>query len=286
MPSREDGRGEARGRRKQVRQPVRTAAHGEAPRSTSRRGERARRRPRSPADRAPRAPRTRTGPRRRGCAAPGAARTSGPTSGSAAELRADARRIGGKIKHASGRRGHLQQAAGGAPADAQLQRVPPGSALHADERVTALAGDGARVAARVDALNPGNRARAQEFAQVLPVVRRPVGQPQHDLLTLTRGTGVPGRARAAARAALGGRCFANASLKRRLLPKPAASAICVIGSEVCSSRQTAKCSRRVCATASGEAPTCRANSRSRCRGPMPSRAASAVDGVPRRARPR
>ena len=63
-------------------------------------------------------------------------------------------------------------------------------------------------------------------------------------------------------------------MNRRRLPKPAASAMSVIGRLVSSISRFAKCSRRVCATAFGDAPTCCTNSRCRWRGPMPTRAAS------------
>ena len=64
-------------------------------------------------------------------------------------------------------------------------------------------------------------------------------------------------------------------MKRRTLPKPADSATSVIGSCVSWIRCLANSTRRVCATAIGEAPRCCWNSRRNCRPPTPSRSASA-----------
>jgi hypothetical protein len=55
-----------------------------------------------------------------------------------------------------------------------------------------------------------------------------------------------------------------------MLVKPAAKAIADIGIAVLSTSALARCTRRVVATAVGEAPAWRAKSRRRCRGVMPS----------------
>ena len=55
----------------------------------------------------------------------------------------------------------------------------------------------------------------------------------------------------------------KAALNRRMLPKPAANAIADIGIAVSSTSVFARCTRRVVATAVGEAPACRTNSRRR-----------------------
>ncbi len=67
----------------------------------------------------------------------------------------------------------------------------------------------------------------------------------------------------------------NASLKRRTLPKPEASAISAIGRRVSWMSCLAKSTRRVWATATGEAPRCCWKRRRSCRPPTPSRSASA-----------
>ena len=74
-----------------------------------------------------------------------------------------------------------------------------------------------------------------------------------------------GGRRGAARAAAASNALFIAALKRRRLAKPAACAISVIGSAVSSSSFFAKWTRRVCATASGDAPRCSSNRRRRWR---------------------
>jgi len=64
-----------------------------------------------------------------------------------------------------------------------------------------------------------------------------------------------------------------------MLVKPAANAIADIGSVVSSMSVFARCTRRVAATAVGEAPACRRKSRRRWRAVMPS--ASARSSTPR-----
>jgi hypothetical protein len=64
-------------------------------------------------------------------------------------------------------------------------------------------------------------------------------------------------------------------LKRRTLPKPAASATCAIGRSPSWIRALASSTRRVCATLTGAAPRCFRNSRRSCRSPTPSRPAKA-----------
>src|SRR5450755_5159048 len=62
----------------------------------------------------------------------------------------------------------------------------------------------------------------------------------------------------------------NVSLKRRILLKPDAIATSAIGSEVSWINCLASKTRRVCATATGEAPTCWRNNRRNWRAPTPS----------------
>jgi hypothetical protein len=62
----------------------------------------------------------------------------------------------------------------------------------------------------------------------------------------------------------------NAALNRRMLVNPAANAMADIGMSVPSIRAFARCTRRVVATAVGEAPAWRRNRRRRCRAVMPS----------------
>ena len=84
------------------------------------------------------------------------------------------------------------------------------------------------------------------------------------------------------RSALGGRrnsCW-KVSLKRRMLPNPAASAISAIGRRVSWISCLANSTRLVCATVMGEAPRCCWNRRRNCRSPMPSRSASASTLAP------
>ena len=66
----------------------------------------------------------------------------------------------------------------------------------------------------------------------------------------------------------------NAARSRRALAKPDAAATSASGRRVSSSSRRAKCTRRVSATSSGEAPTCSANSPRNQRDVTPSRAAS------------
>ena len=119
-----------------------------------------------------------------------------------------------------------------------------------------------------------------------PVVGRPVGA----AAASRRRRGRAGRRRSfARRSALGGRpnSLRKISLKRRTLPKPAASATSVIGRRVSWISCLANSTRRVCATAIGEAPRCCWNSRRSWRPPTPSRSASASTPASlRRARPR
>jgi hypothetical protein len=69
--------------------------------------------------------------------------------------------------------------------------------------------------------------------------------------------------------------LAKVSLKRRTLPKPADSATSVIGSWVSWISCLANSTRRVCATAMGEAPRCWLNRRRSWRPPIPSFSAKA-----------
>src|SRR5262249_61480297 len=80
--------------------------------------------------------------------------------------------------------------------------------------------------------------------------------------TVTAADG--GRARRR-RIALGGRRYTarNAALNRRMLVNPAANATADIGSVVSSMRVFARCTRRVVATAVGDAPAWRRNNRRR-----------------------
>src|SRR5262249_38160255 len=96
------------------------------------------------------------------------------------------------------------------------------------------------------------------------------------------------RDRRARRTALGGRRYAerNAALKRRMLVNPAANAIAPIGSAVSSTRTLARCTGRVVATAVGDAPAWRTNSRRRCRAVMPSVSARSSTVWPSSRKPR
>jgi hypothetical protein len=81
---------------------------------------------------------------------------------------------------------------------------------------------------------------------------------------------------------LGGRpksCW-KVSLNRRILPKPAASATSAIGSLVSWINCLASSTRRVCATAIGDAPEMRRKSRRSCRSPTPTRSASVSTSAP------
>src|SRR5207249_3659232 len=96
------------------------------------------------------------------------------------------------------------------------------------------------------------------------------------------------RGRRAPRTALGGLRYAerNAALKRRTLANPAANAIVPIGSVVSSTRTLARCTRRVVATAAGDAPAWRTKSRRRCRAVMPSVSARSSTVWPSSRKPR
>ena len=71
-----------------------------------------------------------------------------------------------------------------------------------------------------------------------------------------------------------------------MLPNPAASATSASRMLVSSTSRFARWTRRVVATASGEAPACRANSRCRCRGVIPSASARSSTDFPSSRNPR
>jgi len=71
-----------------------------------------------------------------------------------------------------------------------------------------------------------------------------------------------------------------------MLANPAANAIADIGIAVSSTSRLARCTRRVVATAAGEAPVCRMNSRRRWRGVMPSVSARSSTVLPSSRNPR
>ncbi len=98
----------------------------------------------------------------------------------------------------------------------------------------------------------------------------------------------PPRPRLALRTAVGGLRYTarNAALNRRMLANPAASAIADIGIMVSSTSLFARCTRRVVATAVGEAPACRTNSRRRCRDVIPSVSARSSTVLPSSRNPR
>ena len=96
------------------------------------------------------------------------------------------------------------------------------------------------------------------------------------------------RRRRARRIADGGRRYTarNAVLNRRMLANPAANAIAAIGIGVSSTSALARCTRRVVATAVGEAPACRPKSRRRCRAVIPSVSARSSTLLPSSRKPR
>ena len=111
----------------------------------------------------------------------------------------------------------------------------------------------ARSGRRPTASTPGIARAARKREHRLPVVGRPVGQPDRHRRRVGR-LGAPSRD-AAPPAAAGRGCW-KVSLKRRTLPKPDASATSVIGRFVSWISCLASSTRRVCATATGEAPRC------------------------------
>ena len=80
----------------------------------------------------------------------------------------------------------------------------------------------------------------------------------------------------------GGRSYSawNVALNRRTLPKPDTSATSASGICVSTISCFAKSTRRVCATAIGDAPRCCLNSRRTWRSPTPNRSASASTASP------
>ena len=165
-------------------------------------------------------------------------------------------------------------AAGAAPRTRSSSACSPSSARTQTIAWPPSDGDRPRVAARIHALDARQRARGQEVAHLGPVVRRPEGEPEHHFVR---------RRRRASRAAPPPELARRAPVGRleRVVEAPQAAEAGgrarsrSSAGRVSSSRRFAKCSRRVWATAIGEAPTCCTNRRWRWRGPMPTRAASA-----------
>ena len=123
------------------------------------------------------------------------------------------------------------------------------------------------------------RARARRRAAAWPASRRAAGR----RAAASRRRALNCRRRLAAqRARRPAEQLRKVSLKRRTLPKPAASATSAIGRRVSWISCLANSTRRVWATATGEAPRCCWNRRRSWRSPTPSRSASASTSPPRR----
>ncbi len=58
---------------------------------------------------------------------------------------------------------------------------------HADDQFAVFRPQRARIPARIDALDAWHGAGGEKVAHVIPVVRRPEGEPQHDLVTCPSG---------------------------------------------------------------------------------------------------
>ena len=180
--------------------------------------------------RAPRAPRTRTGPTRPGCAGRGAGARAGPSSGSGPSADRDAGRVRREVERAAGVAGSWNSALAGAPRDAQDERVGLGAPGPRAPRRARTAARACERSPRVDLLDPGIARAARNSSRWAQSYG---GRNASRRRVSPRGGAASRRSR---RSTLGARSyvFRNASLNRRRLPKPAASAISVMGRSVSS----------------------------------------------------
>ena len=192
------------------------------------------------------------------------------------QLQRDGVGVGGQVEHPAQAGDDLRQGGEFWKPHGRVQGVAAGRA-DGDGALLAVQADGAAIGVALDGFDPGDGAGAEKTEHGGPVVGGTVAQQQADL-AVRAGRDVSARRIGAARS--GGRRNSawNVSLNRRRLPKPAAMAISVIGRRVSWINCLASSTRRLCATAMGEAPRCCWNSRRSCRSPTPTRLAEVIDG--------